>query len=104
VKKSATLNMGNKIMQALAGEPAITHAIMALLIDEHIKTHEKQTAKLIATEAPKNLQKGLGQNQNFQINNKKNQTKLANKMCCYIGSNLHQRLLGSHQNTLFDIS
>jgi hypothetical protein len=62
VKKSATLNMGNKITQALAGEPPVTHAIMASLIDERIKTHGKQTAKLIATEARKKSSGGGGTN------------------------------------------
>jgi hypothetical protein len=62
VKKSATLNMGNEITQALAGEPPVTHAIMASLIDERIKTHEKQSAKLIATEARKKSSGGGGTN------------------------------------------
>jgi hypothetical protein len=44
---------------------------MASLIDERIETHEKQTAKLIATEARKNIREGVGQIQNIQTNNKK---------------------------------
>jgi hypothetical protein len=60
VKKTATVNMGNEIAQALAEEPPVSRATMASLIDERIKQHEKQSAKNIAAEARKKSSGGGG--------------------------------------------
>jgi hypothetical protein len=60
VKKTATVNMGTKIAQALAKEPPVSRATMASFIDERIKQHEKQSAKNIVAEARKNSSGGGG--------------------------------------------